>query len=121
LIFIAFIYLREECRNFQLEEPQFKELNEIEADIAKIKSLWGIYEEFQNGIKEYAKEDWISFRSKTFRFDEFLQSWQEKLRKEISKSAKPSTMQIKIQKDIDTYRVRLIIEFFFLFMNNFIH
>lgn len=99
-----FYYFREECRNFQIEEPDFKNLYEISTDISKIKTVWGIYEEFQNGIKEFAKEDWISFRSKTFRFDEFLQTWQDKLKAEISKSGKPSTMQLKIQQDIDTYR-----------------
>ncbi len=96
---------REECRNFQLEEPEFKELFEINADITKIKSVWGIYEEFQNGIREYAKEDWVSFRSKTYKFDEFLQTWQDKLRKELKESSKPSTMQLKIQNDIDNLRV----------------
>jgi dynein heavy chain 2 len=33
-----------------------------------------------------------------------LQQWQDKLKKEIAKSNKPSTMQLKIQQDIDTYR-----------------
>lgn len=97
--------LREECRNFQLDEPDFKLLNEVNADIDKIKTVWGIYEEFQNGIKEFAVQDWISFQSKTHRFDEFLQTWQDTLKKEIAKSGKPSTMQVKIQSDIDSYRV----------------
>lgn len=88
-----------------MDEPAFKDLYEVNSDISKIKTVWGIYEEFQNGIKDFAKEDWISFRSKTFRFDEFLQTWQDKLKKELSKSGKPSTMQVKIQNDIDTYRV----------------
>jgi len=95
---------REECRNFRIEEPVFKELEEIDADIAKIKTVWGIYEEFQAGLREFAKEEWILFRSKTYKFEEFLQMWQEKLKKEITKGNKPSTMQLKIQHDIDTYR-----------------
>jgi dynein heavy chain 2 len=99
---------REECRNFQIEEPDFKMLNEVNADISKIKTVWGIYEEFQNGIKEFATQDWITFQSKTHRFDEFLQTWQDKLKKEISKSGKPSTMQVKIQADIDSYKVRYL-------------
>lgn len=96
--------IQEECRNFQIDEPTFKELFEIDADIGKIKSIWGVYEEFQTGLSEFAKEDWVSFRSKTYKFDEFLQNWQEKLKKEISKSQKPSTMQLKIQNDLDTYK-----------------
>lgn len=100
-----YVFNREECRNFQLEEPVFKQLDEINADITKIQTIWGIYEEFQTGLKEHAKEDWVSFRSKTFKFEEFLQMWQERLKQETSKSSKPSTMQVKIQQDIDTYRV----------------
>ncbi len=97
--------IQEECRNFQLEEPQFKELFDINDEISKIKQVWGVYEEFQSGIRECAKEDWVSFRSKTYKFDEYLQMWQDKLKKELVKSGnKPSTMQLKIQSDIDTYR-----------------
>jgi dynein heavy chain 2 len=55
-------------------------------------------------MSEFQKEDWVSFRTKTYKFDEFLQIWQERLRKEIGKSSKPSTMQLKIQQDIDTYK-----------------
>jgi dynein heavy chain 2 len=98
--------IQEECRNFQIEEPQFKELFSINDEILKIKTVWGIYEDFQSGLRELSKEDWISFRSKTYKFDEYLQQWQDKLKKEItaSKDQKPSTMQLKIQSDIDTYR-----------------
>ena len=89
-----------------MDEPPFKELQEINDEIAKIKTVWGVYEEFQQGIRECAKEDWVSFRSKTYKFDEFLQMWQDKLKKEVvaKKDNKPSTMQLKIQSDIDTYR-----------------
>lgn len=104
--------IQEECRNFQMDEPQFKELQEIHEEIGKIKSVWGVYEEFQSGIREFAKEDWVSFRSKTYKFDEYLQFWQDKLKKEQQAAAaksssgnnKPSMMQLKIQSDIDTYR-----------------
>ena len=99
-----------ECRNFQVEEPKFAELYEVSEDINKIKSVWGVYEEFQNGLQELTKEDWVSFRTKTFRFDEFLQNWQERIRKEIAKG-KPSSMQLKIQQDIDAFKVKLFQDF----------
>lgn len=84
--------------------PEFRELFEIDENIKEIKTVWGIYEEFQTGISEFQREDWVSFRAKTFKFDEFLQVWQENLRKELNQGAKPSTMQLKIQQDIDTYK-----------------
>jgi dynein heavy chain 2 len=42
--------IREECRNFQVEEPQFKDVYAICEDINEIKSVWGVYEEFQTGM-----------------------------------------------------------------------
>jgi dynein heavy chain 2 len=80
-------------------------LESIDADIAKIQNIWGVFEEFQKGLRELTKEDWVSFRAKTFRFDEFLQTWQDRLKVEITKSPKPSSMQVKIQNDIDLFKV----------------
>ena len=87
-------------------------MDEVHQDISRIQTIWGIYEEFQNGMKEYTKEDWVSFRSKTYKFEEFLQAWQERLKVETSKG-KPSTMQSKIQKDIDLLRVNIYFKTFF--------
>ena len=50
------------------------------------------------------KEDWVSFRTKTYRFDEFLQVWQDKIKTELNKESKASTMHLKIQQDIDIYK-----------------
>lgn len=36
--------------------------NELKADMANYESMWGLYEDFNNGLQELAKEDWISFR-----------------------------------------------------------
>jgi len=43
-------------------EPQFTAAEELKADISHHESMWGLYEEFSNGLDELAKEDWISFR-----------------------------------------------------------
>ena len=92
-------------------EPVFQELDDVNTEILRIKNLWGIYEEFQDDLAVLAKEDWVTFRSKTYRFDEFLSGWQEKLRQiandESSKSSKKqssSNMNVRIQQDIEIYR-----------------
>ncbi|CAF3536266.1 unnamed protein product [Rotaria sordida] len=102
----------EEFKVFGMNEPKFQELDEITADITRIKNVWGIYEEFQEELAELGKEDWVTFRSKTYRFDEFLSNWQEKLRQlsnnESTKSSKKhssSNMNIRIQQDIESYRL----------------
>ena len=63
-------------------------------------------------LNELAKEDWVTFRSKTYRFDEFLSNWQEKLRNlpnnESTKSSKKhssTNMNVRIQQDIENYRL----------------
>jgi dynein heavy chain 2 len=95
-----------------MEEPVFQELDEVNTDITRIKNVWGIYEEFQEELTELAKEDWVTFRTKTYRFDEFLSNWQEKLKQlannESTKSSKKHSsvnMNVRIQQDIDHYRL----------------
>jgi dynein heavy chain 2 len=41
--------------------------------------MWGMFEEFQTGLEEMRKEEWIIFRSKLYKFEEYLKSWTEKL------------------------------------------
>jgi dynein heavy chain 2 len=95
-----------------MNEPTFEDLDEVNKDITRIKNVWGIYEEFQEELAVLAKEDWVTFRSKTYRFDEFLSHWQEKLKQlsnhESTKSSKKpssSNMNVRIQQDIENYRL----------------
>lgn len=52
-----------------------------------------------------------SYRSKAYMFEEFLSSWYEKL-----KSEEPTTMTVRLQKDIDKYKVQCN-----LMLNIFLH
>jgi dynein heavy chain 2 len=91
-----------------MPEPKFEDLEEVNADIFQIKNVWGIYEEYQQELNELTKEDWVNFRSKTYRFDEFLSNWQEKLKQlstTASKKSPASTTTIRIQQEIDNYRI----------------
>ena len=102
----------EEFRIFGMGEPTFQELDDVNTDITRIKNVWGIYEEFQDELSVLAKEDWVTFRSKTYRFDEFLSNWQEKLKQlstnestKASKKHSTSNMNVRIQQDIENYRL----------------
>ena len=95
-----------------MDEPVFQELDDVHTEITRIKNVWGIYEEFQDELSVLAKEDWVTFRSKTYRFDEFLSTWQEKLRNssqqdsvKASKKHSSTNMNVRIQQDIDNYRL----------------
>ncbi|XP_066286377.1 cytoplasmic dynein 2 heavy chain 1-like isoform X1 [Branchiostoma lanceolatum] len=91
-----------DCVHFGLPEPQIPEADELREDLRVHESMWSLYEEFNNGMSDLAKEDWISFRSRSYMFEEFLGQWAEKLRSE-----EPTTITIKLTKDIDKYRAVL--------------
>uniref|UniRef100_A0A8C5PRQ6 Dynein cytoplasmic 2 heavy chain 1 n=1 Tax=Leptobrachium leishanense TaxID=445787 RepID=A0A8C5PRQ6_9ANUR len=92
--------LIEDCMHFDLEAPDFTLAEEIWIDLEGCSKTWSLYEEFHKGLNERAKEDWISFRTKYYSFEEYLLSWHERLRK----VEEHTTMSVKIQKDIDRYK-----------------
>ncbi|ESO93665.1 hypothetical protein LOTGIDRAFT_209197 [Lottia gigantea] len=94
--------LLSDCQHFGLEEPDFGAVEELRNDIKNYESMWGLYENFNNGLQELAKEDWISFRSKAYLFEEFLGGWYEKLKNEET-----TTMTVKLHKDIEKYKTVL--------------
>lgn len=57
---------RFECKHFGLQEPGFPVADELKTDIAEYESNWVLFEQFNNGLGELTKEDWISFRSVGF-------------------------------------------------------
>ena len=45
-----------------MEIPDFEIATELKQDMAAFEAMWGLYDSFNNGLEELAKEDWISFR-----------------------------------------------------------
>ena len=48
-----------------MDEPEFPVADELTADLTRYESMWGLFEEFNNGLQDLAKEDWISFRTRS--------------------------------------------------------
>uniref|UniRef100_A0A670Y532 Dynein cytoplasmic 2 heavy chain 1 n=1 Tax=Pseudonaja textilis TaxID=8673 RepID=A0A670Y532_PSETE len=92
-----------DCCHFDLEEPDFSLANEVRRDIECCAEVWSLYEQFYEGFQEKANEDWITFRSKTYLFEEFLLNWHEKLRK----IEEHTIMTVKLQKEVDQYKLTL--------------
>ena len=42
--------------------PMFDVADEISKDLSNYEAMWFLLEEFNSGLQELAKEDWISFR-----------------------------------------------------------
>ena len=51
-----------DCEHFNLECPEFPVAMELREDLAKYEAMWGLFEEFNTGLHDLKKEDWISFR-----------------------------------------------------------
>uniref|UniRef100_A0A3P8WNV8 Cytoplasmic dynein 2 heavy chain 1 n=1 Tax=Cynoglossus semilaevis TaxID=244447 RepID=A0A3P8WNV8_CYNSE len=92
--------LIEDCGYFDLETPDFSLAEETKTDMEEYSQMWGLYEEWHRGFMEKAQEDWITFRSKTYVFEEFLFSWQDRLRK----LQQPTAMSVKLQAEVDKYK-----------------
>jgi dynein heavy chain 2 len=93
-------FYRNDCLHFNMTEPEFETALEVKVDLARYEGMWGLFEEFNNGLQDLAKEDWISFRGRCYMFEEFLGHWYEKL-----KNDEPTTMTVRLQKEIDKYKV----------------
>uniref|UniRef100_A0A8C5YQN7 Cytoplasmic dynein 2 heavy chain 1 n=1 Tax=Marmota marmota marmota TaxID=9994 RepID=A0A8C5YQN7_MARMA len=95
--------LVDDCHHFGLDEPNFSMANSIAKDIESYAQIWTLYEEFQQGFKEMADEDWITFRTKTYLFEEFLMNWHDRLRK----IEEHSVMTVKLQSEVDKYKTSI--------------
>ena len=93
----------EDCSHFGIKEPSFPKLEEIDADLSKHEEMWGLFEEFNNSLRDMSNEEWIIFRSKNYRFEEFLASWYERL--QSSKQA--TTVTVRLLQEIERYKTIL--------------
>eukprot|EP00755_Sulcionema_specki_P016551 Sspe_Gene.10436::Locus_3490_Transcript_1_1_Confidence_1.000_Length_5354::g.10436::m.10436/K10414/DYNC2H, DNCH2; dynein heavy chain 2, cytosolic len=92
----------EQCQYFKMDEPDMTPLREIQEDVESHVGMWGLYEGFQEQLEELKKEDWITFRSKLFRFDDFIKEWAEKLRESAT-----NDIVIFIREQLDKWALAL--------------
>ncbi|VDO39915.1 unnamed protein product [Brugia timori] len=85
-----------ECEQFDINKSEMPLFDEMEIDLKNCESNWLLYEQFNVGLQEMANEEWILFRSKTYRFDEYLHEWDDKL-----KSLPAAHITVRLRKDID--------------------
>jgi dynein heavy chain 2 len=53
---------RTDLEHFEMTVPTFELAEEINKDLSEFEAMWFLLEEFNSGLQELAKEDWISFR-----------------------------------------------------------
>lgn len=64
--------------------------------------MFGRFEEFNKGLDELRKEEWISFRTHYYKFEEYLVQWYDQI-----KTEETTTMTVRLQQEIDKYKVLL--------------
>uniref|UniRef100_A0A5K4FDN9 Cytoplasmic dynein 2 heavy chain 1 n=1 Tax=Schistosoma mansoni TaxID=6183 RepID=A0A5K4FDN9_SCHMA len=87
-----------EYEYLDMPKPDFSLVNELANDLNDYSLMWLEYDNFSKELQNYAKEDWISFKSRYYVFEEFLTEWSNKLR-----STQPTPMTVRLQKEIDGY------------------
>ena len=92
-----------DCAHFGIREPDFAQLEEVQLDLEKHEEMWGLFEEFNSSMGDMVKEEWIIFRSKSYRFEEFLAQWYDRL--QGSKQA--TTVTVRLLQEIERYKVVL--------------
>ena len=94
------IKIIDDCTHFGIPEPDFENFNEIEKDLEKHETMWKMFEDFNNEMREMTNEEWIVFRSKIHRFEDHLTNWSNKLRSQ----EKANTVTVKLLQEIEKYK-----------------
>ncbi|KAK9876588.1 hypothetical protein WA026_013968 [Henosepilachna vigintioctopunctata] len=68
-----------EYEKYSITPNEFPLAEDIEKDMENVFKTWKLFEDFYEGLSALYEEEWIVFRKKMYKFEEFLQEWQNKL------------------------------------------
>eukprot|EP00727_Mastigamoeba_balamuthi_P008574 m51a1_g4339 putative cytoplasmic dynein 2 heavy chain 1 isoform x1 (4695) ;mRNA; f:164362-180818 len=69
-----------DCKQFNVDVPHFPMLDILRDEIAKMETVWKVYQEYAEGKGAMSSELWLSFRTKTYVFEDFIGDWEAKAR-----------------------------------------
>lgn len=87
-----------DCDHFQLARPDIPLIAELQQELGGSRGLWELFDQFSEALSKVAEEEWITFRSHIYDFDEFLDQWLAKL-----KESETNVVTIRIRKDVDRF------------------
>eukprot|EP00048_Salpingoeca_helianthica_P012918 m.191084 g.191084 ORF g.191084 m.191084 type:complete len:4245 (+) comp15437_c5_seq48:84-12818(+) len=88
----------QDCSHFELPPPDFTEVDAVKAELNGLDATWGLLEEFLANLEAISKEDWLSFRGRTYLFSDLLDQWAARLR-----ASTPSMVTVRIRADLEKY------------------
>nr|XP_022905741.1 cytoplasmic dynein 2 heavy chain 1 [Onthophagus taurus] len=93
------IKIKEDYEKFNLEVPDFSLSDSIDLDLKDLEETWSLFEEFYLELEKLNNEEWIVFRKKLYKFEEFLFDWQTKLQK-----MEPTPLVTRILKETQSFQ-----------------
>ncbi|KAH9593148.1 Dynein heavy chain region D6 P-loop domain [Trypanosoma melophagium] len=89
--------LESKCEYFKVPPPNFQEINKTIKDSTQTAAMWELYDNFWESMEELRKEDWLTFRSHIYIFDDFIAEWKGKLSSIAKETNEKSSGLIIIQ------------------------
>ena len=72
--------LASQCNYFHMDEPDRSALDDLKGDMAYYVKVWEVMDRFNADSKVFKDENWITFRAKLFKFEDFVKQWQDSLK-----------------------------------------
>lgn len=71
--------LEAKCDYFNQPKPNFTELRRTVKDVEATSKMWSMYDDFEDQLQKLRSEDWLTFRSHTYQFNDFIKGWKNTL------------------------------------------
>ncbi|RNE99549.1 cytoplasmic dynein 2 heavy chain 1 isoform X1 [Trypanosoma rangeli] len=71
--------LESKCEYFKLPPPNFYQIALTVEDVTETAAMWELYENFRENLHVLRKEDWLTFRSHIYLFEDIIKEWRAKL------------------------------------------
>ncbi|EKX39469.1 hypothetical protein GUITHDRAFT_160010 [Guillardia theta CCMP2712] len=74
------VKIKQDCTQFEMSEPSFPELEELQEDVQQTLSSWRLYDEYTKEIGDIENEAWLEIRDRLYVLDDFLAKWADKVK-----------------------------------------
>ncbi|XP_071452948.1 cytoplasmic dynein 2 heavy chain 1 [Hetaerina americana] len=101
LLMLSVEKLNSDFVSMGMEAVDIPECSEVENDLQKFESMWSLFDEFNTGLQKLGEEEWIVFRSRCYKFEEFLLHWCEKL--DLPEGGATS-LTVRIYQEIESHK-----------------
>ena len=72
--------IKKECKHFDMQCPDFPELEELREDVTRTTDSWSLYEKFKTEMEGLAAEDWMSIRERLYVIEDALGKWSQTIK-----------------------------------------